>query len=236
MPSLALVAAASFVCANPTAIDGQTLACAGRSRPVILEGIGAPALSKLCRNGGDCKADAGAPPRDRLREIVEGRDTVCFSPKSQRARTGAARCYVEGNDLSCAMILLPGVRPAGAPLDCERPKTPIQKRDLKQNAKAFIALPPITRWLPLYLIMINIITFLAFVVDRGRARTATNRVSEAHLLALAIFGGGIGALYGQYRLEHLREQPFAARLAIIVGLQIGIGAAVAALYYWPSMR
>ncbi len=236
MPSLALVAAASFVCANPIAIDGQTLGCAGRATPITLEGIGAPALSARCRNGGDCSADPGAPPRDRLREFVEGRDTVCFAPKSRRARAGAARCYVEGNDLSCSLIFLPGVHPAGAPLDCQRPETANQKRDLKQNARAFIALPPLARWLPLYLILINIIAFLAFALDRQRARTATNRVSEAHLLTLAIFGGGIGALYGQYRLDHLHEQPFATRLVVIVGLQIGIGAAVAALLYWPSMR
>ena len=234
MPFLALAAAASFVCANPAAIDGQTLECQGRPSPIILEGIGAPRLTPACRDAGSCAGDIGAALRDRLRDLVEARDTVCFEPKSTSA--GAARCYVDGVDLSCAMIADSGVVPAGAPLDCARAKKASSKLNLDGGAKAYIELPPLARFLPLYLLAINIISYIALAVDRARARTALTPISETHLLLLAIFGGGPGVMYGQYRLDHLQAQPFSGRLAVIVGLQIGIVSALGVWLYWPSPR
>lgn len=45
-----------------------------------------------------------------------------------------------------------------------------------------------------YLIVINIIAFIVFGVDKSRARRHAWRVPEATLFALAIFGGSIGAI------------------------------------------
>ena len=91
-------------------------------------------------------------------------------------------------------------------------------------------MPPLWRWVPLYLIGINIITYLAFAADKSRAQRGLNRISEVHLLTLVVFGGGIGALIAQYRLDHMRDQqPFAHRFAILLGLQIGALVGVAGL-------
>ena len=43
-----------------------------------------------------------------------------------------------------------------------------------------------------YLIVINIVTFLVYGIDKWRAKQGSWRISEATLLILAIIGGCIG--------------------------------------------
>jgi len=44
-----------------------------------------------------------------------------------------------------------------------------------------------------YLIIINIVTFLVYGIDKWKARKAMWRVREASLFMLAVLGGSIGA-------------------------------------------
>ena len=45
-----------------------------------------------------------------------------------------------------------------------------------------------------YLIVINIVTFLVYGIDKWKAKQGNWRISEATLLILAVIGGSIGAL------------------------------------------
>ena len=45
-----------------------------------------------------------------------------------------------------------------------------------------------------YLIVINVVTFLVYGIDKWKAKQGSWRISEATLLILAVIGGSIGAL------------------------------------------
>ena len=79
-------------------------------------------------------------------------------------------------------------------------------------------------WLaPIYLIIINSITYLAFWDDKKRARLRLYRISEGNLLSLAILGGSPAAIFAQQHLRHkTRKQPFSTFLLCIPGIQIGV--------------
>lgn len=53
-----------------------------------------------------------------------------------------------------------------------------------------------------YLIVINIITLLTFLVDKLKAKKDSWRISENTLLLLSILGGSSGALLGMVLLRH----------------------------------
>ena len=72
-----------------------------------------------------------------------------------------------------------------------------------------------------YLIVINIIAFIVFGVDKSRARRHAWRVPEATLFALAIFGGSIGAIAGMYFFRHkTRHWYFVIGMPLILILQL----------------
>ncbi len=62
----------------------------------------------------------------------------------------------------------------------------------------------------LVLIGINVIAFLAFGWDKRQSmRPRAPRIAERTLLALALFGGALGALIGQQVFRHkTQKQPF----------------------------
>lgn len=72
-----------------------------------------------------------------------------------------------------------------------------------------------------YLILINIITFIAFGLDKQRARRNKWRISEAALLMLAVLGGSLGAEIGMYGFHHKTRHPrFFLGVPAILLLQI----------------
>ncbi len=54
----------------------------------------------------------------------------------------------------------------------------------------------------LYLIAINLATFLVFGYDKRQAQKGAWRVSERMLFLLAVIGGSIGAIAGMYYFHH----------------------------------
>lgn len=54
----------------------------------------------------------------------------------------------------------------------------------------------------LYLIGINVLTFLLYGIDKWKARRGKWRIPEDTLIWLAIAGGSIGALLGMYLFRH----------------------------------
>ena len=53
-----------------------------------------------------------------------------------------------------------------------------------------------------YLIVINIVTFLVYGIDKVKAKQGSWRISEVSLLILAVIGGCIGALLGMKIWHH----------------------------------
>ena len=59
----------------------------------------------------------------------------------------------------------------------------------------------------IYLIVINIITFLAMFIDKKKAKYGKWRISESALFTLVILGGGIGGIAGMYTFRHKTQKP-----------------------------
>ena len=74
-----------------------------------------------------------------------------------------------------------------------------------------------------YLIVINILTFAVYGIDKWKARQGSWRISEATLLMLAVIGGTIGALLGmqvwRHKTMHLK---FTYGLHLILLAQIAL--------------
>lgn len=56
--------------------------------------------------------------------------------------------------------------------------------------------------LNIYLIMINLVTFALYGIDKKRARRSQWRISEKTLLLTALAGGSAGALLGMLIFHH----------------------------------
>ena len=54
----------------------------------------------------------------------------------------------------------------------------------------------------IYLVIINIIGFLAMFIDKQKARRGSWRIPEKTLIILTAIGGGIGTLIGMYAFRH----------------------------------
>lgn len=73
----------------------------------------------------------------------------------------------------------------------------------------------------LYLIILNLITFLYYGVDKAKSRRGNRRISEKTLLLLALLGGSAGALLGMKTFRHkTKKLSFQAWIALILVLQI----------------
>ena len=74
-----------------------------------------------------------------------------------------------------------------------------------------------------YLIVINIVTFLVYGIDKWKAKQGSWRISEASLLILAVIGGSIGALLGMRVWHHkTMHKKFKYGLPLILLVQIAL--------------
>jgi len=74
-----------------------------------------------------------------------------------------------------------------------------------------------------YLIVINIVTFLVYGIDKWKAKQGSWRISEATLLILAVIGGSIGALLGMRVWYHkTMHKKFKYGLPLILLVQIAL--------------
>lgn len=75
--------------------------------------------------------------------------------------------------------------------------------------------------LTLYLVLINLLSFIAFGMDKRRAKKGAWRIPEATLLAWAIMGGsvgsGLGMLVFRHKTKHIK---FALGIPLILAVQI----------------
>ena len=74
-----------------------------------------------------------------------------------------------------------------------------------------------------YLIVITIVTFLVYGIDKWKAKQGSWRISEATLLILAVIGGSIGALLGMRVWHHkTMHKKFKYGLPLILLAQIAL--------------
>lgn len=216
MPLLLLAAAAGFACATPVHPDGASLRCGNSGAPQVLAGIKVLPPGGPCYRPDDCPVDIGRMAQDYLADLTRGRKIACTP-----AGNGKVRCTADGRDLSCQMIASGLAKPDGAAPDCPAYRAPPKPKPVTE-AERLAAFDWLWPWLIAYLVAINILTFLAFLEDRRRARKGLNRVADIHLLALTLFGGGLGGVLATQTTGHLRdEEPFASQLVVLLGLQIG---------------
>jgi uncharacterized membrane protein YsdA (DUF1294 family) len=85
-----------------------------------------------------------------------------------------------------------------------------------------------------YGLVVNILAFALFGIDKRRAVAGGWRIREATLIGVALMGGWLGAKAGQRRFRHkTRKQPFARRLNAAGVLQVGVLIVAAALAQTP---
>ena len=54
----------------------------------------------------------------------------------------------------------------------------------------------------IYLVAINLITFVTMYVDKKKAKWGKWRIKESTLFTLVLLGGGIGGIAGMYLFRH----------------------------------
>ena len=81
-----------------------------------------------------------------------------------------------------------------------------------------------------YLLIINVLAFVCYGLDKLKAKRNAQRVSERTLLLLALVGGGVGAWLGMLVWRHkTKHAKFRFGVPILLLLQ-------AALYWWIIVR
>lgn len=79
----------------------------------------------------------------------------------------------------------------------------------------------IMRCLIIYIVIINIIAFLAMYIDKRKAKYGKWRIPEQSLFILALIGGSIGAIIGMYTFRHkTKKLRFSVGFPAILVLQI----------------
>lgn len=59
----------------------------------------------------------------------------------------------------------------------------------------------------IYLVIINIVAFIAMYIDKRKAKYGKWRISESALFILVLLGGGIGGIAGMYTFRHKTQKP-----------------------------
>ena len=77
-------------------------------------------------------------------------------------------------------------------------------------------------WTAFYLILVNIIAFAAFGIDKRKAVKHKYRISEATLLGLALIGGSAGALAGMHLFHHKTKKLLFRAVPMLLADQIAL--------------
>ena len=77
----------------------------------------------------------------------------------------------------------------------------------------------------IYLMVINVSTFLTYGIDKWKAKRAKWRIREAALLMLAVLGGSVGAWLGMKVWHHkTQHKKFKFGVPAIIVVQLALGA------------
>ena len=76
----------------------------------------------------------------------------------------------------------------------------------------------------IYLIIINIVAFLAMFIDKRKAKYGKWRIKEHTLFILALIGGSIGAIIGMYTFRHkTKKARFFIGFPVILIVEVLLG-------------
>ena len=76
----------------------------------------------------------------------------------------------------------------------------------------------------IYLLLINVITFFTYGIDKWKAKRSKWRIPESTLLIMAVMGGSIGAWLGMKVWHHkTMHKKFKYGVPIILLVQVTIG-------------
>ncbi|MCL2383425.1 MAG: DUF1294 domain-containing protein [Oscillospiraceae bacterium] len=79
----------------------------------------------------------------------------------------------------------------------------------------------------IYLVAINLIAFLAMLIDKRKAKMGDRRTKEATLFTFVFMGGWIGGIAGMYVFRHKTKKPlFVVGFPAIAILQIALVIAI----------
>lgn len=78
-------------------------------------------------------------------------------------------------------------------------------------------------WIIIYLLIINIVTFIVFGLDKWKAVHDKWRIPVKTLLGLSLIGGSVGGLLGMYMFRHkTKKLAFTVGIPVMLVLQIGL--------------
>ncbi len=73
----------------------------------------------------------------------------------------------------------------------------------------------------IYLVVINVVTFLVMGLDKWKAKRGSWRVQESALFTLVLFGGGVGGILGMMYFHHkTKKLKFQIGFPLILILEI----------------
>ena len=73
----------------------------------------------------------------------------------------------------------------------------------------------------IYFVVINLVAFILFGIDKWRARNNAWRISEAALFLVALLGGSVGAKIGMHVWHHKTQHlSFVIGIPMIILLQV----------------
>lgn len=77
------------------------------------------------------------------------------------------------------------------------------------------------QYILIYFVIVNLIAFIMFWLDKRYAQRGDWRIPEKSLIFVSIFGGSIGAILGMYTFRHkTKKLRFSIGIPIILILQI----------------
>ena len=75
----------------------------------------------------------------------------------------------------------------------------------------------------IYLVIINVVTFFMYGIDKWKAKKSKMRIRETALLGLAVLGGSIGAWLGMKIWHHKTlHQKFKSGVPAIIIIQLSL--------------
>ena len=249
---VALAAAASFSCANPTHHDGDNLRCSNVPGSMRLQGIDAPEMPGGCRPGRACVDGDPYQARDYLRGLTAGKTLQCVQDDTDQYDRRIVNCTAGDENISCAMIASGLAVARYAPLDCSAndgaataPAQTAMAEPATETAspaapRGFDPPPVIVPadyqppsggsglavFVLIALALINAVTWALFATDKRRAQAGQSRerIAERTLLGWAMVGGSPAAWHAIHHLRHKSSKDsFKQALLLISGLQIGAG-------------
>ena len=77
------------------------------------------------------------------------------------------------------------------------------------------------KWLLIYLLIINVITFALFAVDKWKAVHGRWRIRTTMLMGFALAGGTVGGLLAMYAFRHkTKTRSFTVGLPVMLVVQV----------------